>query len=99
MNIRNIINVIFLYTPLHLQAQYVTSKNLLGAMVWSIETDDFHGTCSGTKFILIKSIYESMNGPIVTPTPGTGTPSTSTPRTTLPTGCVTPQYLNKQFQK
>lgn len=73
-------------TSLKNKAQYVTSKNLLGAMVWSIETDDFHGTCSGTKFILIKSIYESMNGPIVTPTPGTGTPSTSTPRTTLPTG-------------
>lgn len=82
------INGIYSYFGKHLQAQYVISKNLLGSMVWSIETDDFHGTCSGTKFILIKSIYEAMNGPIVTPTPGTGTPPSTTQRTTLPTGWI-----------
>ena len=45
-----------------LQAKYSISKNLLGAMVWSIETDDFHGSCPGSQrnFPLIKTIYETM---------------------------------------
>ena len=57
-------------------------------MVWSIETDDFHGTCDGTPFTLIKTIVEAINGPIViptTPAPFT-TPSTApTSPTTVPT--------------
>ena len=65
-------------------------------MVWSIETDDFHGTCHDVTFPLIKTIVETMNGPIVYPTPPTGevttatstpTPGRSTtPQTTPPTG-------------
>jgi len=73
------------------KAQYVSSKNLLGAMVWSIETDDFHGSCpgSGTKFPLIRAINEAMNGPIVTLTPPTGNPSTSSPTTPRTTPVAT----------
>jgi len=41
-------------------------------MVWSVETDDFHGTCHGNNFILVKTIYETLNGPIVYPSPPTG---------------------------
>ncbi len=46
-------------------------------MVWSVETDDFHGTCHGTPFILVKTIYETLNGPIVYPTPPTEGPPTT----------------------
>ena len=52
--------------------------NLGGAMVWSIETDDFHGSCHGTPFILTKTIHETLNGPIVKPTAPTAAPTTST---------------------
>ena len=46
--------------------------DLLCALVWSIETDDFQGSCYGRKFLLINSITESMNlEPIVTETPTT----------------------------
>ena len=57
-------------------------------MVWSIETDDFHGTCDGTPFTLIKTIVEAMNGPIViptTPAPFTTPSTTPTSPTTVPT--------------
>ena len=53
-------------------------------MVWSVETDDFHGTY-GTPFILIKTIYETLNGPIVYPTPPTAGTSTTTTAGTGPT--------------
>lgn len=56
-----------LATTSFLQAQYAVSKGLGGAMVWSIDTDDFQGNCFGKSFILIKSIYETMNGPIIYP--------------------------------
>jgi chitinase len=82
---------------LTLKAQYAASKGLGGAMVWSIETDDFSGSCTGTPFFWIRTIYETLNGPIVIPTPPT-TPSPAptqpgdttttrltTPRTTRPT--------------
>lgn len=44
-------------------------------MVWSIETDDFRGSCHGNPFILIKTIYETLNGQIVYPSPPTGNPT------------------------
>lgn len=68
------------------KAQYAASKGLGGAMVWSVETDDFHGTCHGTPFILIKTIYETLNGPIVYPTPPTGEPTQPTVTGPAPTG-------------
>jgi chitinase len=62
---------------LKLKAQYAASMNLGGAMVWSIETDDFRGTC-GEPYILIKTIHEALNGPIVRPTTPTEDPSKTT---------------------
>jgi len=63
------------------KAEYAAYMNLGGAMVWSIETDDFHGTCDGKPFSLIKTIIEAINGPIVIPT----TPAPLTTPSTMPT--------------
>nr|CAD7399486.1 unnamed protein product [Timema cristinae] len=44
------------------KANYVVEEGLGGAMVWPVETDDFHGICSGIKNPLqklIKSILKS----------------------------------------
>lgn len=37
------------------------SSQLGGAMVWSIETDDFKGTCGG-KYPLLNKIKQTLNG-------------------------------------
>ena len=37
--------------------------DLGGALSWSIETDDFRGLCSGTPFLLTKTVVNAMNGP------------------------------------
>ncbi|CAG2054029.1 unnamed protein product [Timema podura] len=46
------------------KANYVVEEGLGGAMVWPVETDDFHGICSGIKNPLqklIKSILKSLS--------------------------------------
>ena len=50
-----------------------------GGMVWSIDTEDFQGFCSGKKFPLLNVIDEVLNGG----------PQTSTPDWTTPTGAST----------
>lgn len=80
------------------KAQYAASMNLGGAMFWSIETEDFHGTCDGTPFPLIKTVIDAINGgivpttPIPHPTQPTLVPTNPTIRTrpTVPTGPTTP---------
>ncbi|XP_046455827.1 acidic mammalian chitinase-like [Daphnia pulex] len=76
---------------LTIKAQYASSMNLGGAMVWSMETDDFRGLCHNVPFILIKTIYESMNGPIVTPSPVTTTSTLSTTTKATITTTTTPR--------
>lgn len=44
------------------QAKYARDLDLGGAMVWSIETDDFRGYCHNTKYPLINTIRKTMNG-------------------------------------
>ncbi|XP_042214258.1 chitinase-3-like protein 1 [Homarus americanus] len=67
------------------KANYAKSKNLAGMMVWSIETDDFHGIC-GRPFDLIKTLRETFTGGDI-PTPPTLPTTTidpSAPPTTAP---------------
>ncbi|CAG2120750.1 unnamed protein product, partial [Medioppia subpectinata] len=48
---------------------YLKAKGLGGAMVWSIDTDDFHGYCGPLKHPLIKTISRELNGITGTPDP------------------------------
>ena len=43
------------------QAQYAADKGLAGLMVWSINDDDAHGSCSGRKFDLTRTLLEAFN--------------------------------------
>nr|AFC60661.1 chitinase [Pandalus japonicus] len=78
-----------------IKAQYALDKGLAGCMVWSVETDDFHGKCHGMKNPLMTNIVEVLSGGIYTkpstePPPPTTTwdPSRSTPEPT--THCTVP---------
>uniref|UniRef100_A0A4D5S3V8 chitinase n=1 Tax=Ixodes scapularis TaxID=6945 RepID=A0A4D5S3V8_IXOSC len=61
------------------KVEFAMSKNLTGIMVWSIETDDFRGTCTGTANPLLSAINKALQLPQAErlPTPPTPT-STST---------------------
>ncbi|XP_076235082.1 chitinase-3-like protein 1 [Calliopsis andreniformis] len=41
------------------KAEYIKSKNLGGAMIWSIDTDDFKGAC-GPKHVLLKAVHNTL---------------------------------------
>ena len=43
-----------------LQVEYGLLKGLRGAMVWSIDTDDFDGACGGSKYPLLQSINYAL---------------------------------------
>ncbi|XP_069678524.1 acidic mammalian chitinase-like [Periplaneta americana] len=64
-----------------LKAQYVVSKGLGGAMIWSLETDDFLGKCHGSKFPLLRAINEVFNGGVLPPDEDTTTTTTTTIKT------------------
>ncbi|XP_058054145.1 acidic mammalian chitinase [Anopheles bellator] len=72
-----------------LKVQYLLHHGLGGAMVWSLETDDFRGVCGGGQYPLMHEIRSLLNGgtpsepttppPTVPPPTSTaGTPSTTT---------------------
>ena len=42
------------------QVEYAVWKRLGGAMVWSIDTDDFDGACGGSKYPLLQSINSAL---------------------------------------
>lgn len=46
---------------IYLKVQYLQKKKLAGAMVWSIETDDFRGQCHGNRYPLLRAINEGLN--------------------------------------
>ena len=61
------------------KTQYLKELGLGGAMVWSIDTDDFHGFCTGKKFGIIATIREVLfDGHFPTGSPTTSPPMTST---------------------
>ncbi|KAL1417024.1 hypothetical protein MTO96_027226 [Rhipicephalus appendiculatus] len=62
------------------KVEFAKAMGLAGGMVWSIETDDFHGKCHGMKFPMLSTINQvfAMGGPgiIATPPPTPSTPAT-----------------------
>lgn len=44
------------------KAKYVADKELGGIMFWSIDNDDFRGTCTGRKYPLIESAKAALYG-------------------------------------
>ncbi|XP_049541790.1 chitotriosidase-1 [Anopheles darlingi] len=71
---------------IQLKVQYLLDQGLGGAMVWSLETDDFNGVCGGGRYPLMNEIRSLLNGG--TPSPTTTTswpPSTRPPASTQPT--------------
>ncbi|CAL8130787.1 unnamed protein product [Orchesella dallaii] len=47
---------------IYYKAEYARNMDLGGAMVWSLETDDFKGKCHDEPYILLKTIVNTMNG-------------------------------------
>ena len=47
-----------------IKTEYIIQNDLGGAMIWSIDTDDFHGFCSNgkKKFGIIATIAETLFG-------------------------------------
>ncbi|EDW09710.2 uncharacterized protein Dmoj_GI18891 [Drosophila mojavensis] len=85
---------------IELKMQLVQSRNLGGAMTWSIETDDFRGLC-GETYPLLKAMNRGLGvdvgngggsgGGGVTAAPTPKPTTTPTPTSTLaPTGTPTP---------
>ncbi|XP_050044714.1 chitinase-3-like protein 1 isoform X2 [Dermacentor andersoni] len=78
---------------------FARSLGLAGAMVWSIETDDFSGTCGGVKNPLQRAIKDALeaNATIPLPTMATNLPSTTPvepePETMSTTGINLPSTL------
>ncbi|XP_043485682.1 chitotriosidase-1 [Polistes fuscatus] len=65
------------------KAEYIKAKGLGGAMLWSVETDDFQGAC-GEKYPLLKVLNNVLlNGPPLRPT--TATKPTKPTESTTPT--------------
>ena len=65
---------------LEIKSQYVLDQNLGGVIVWSIDTDDFHGFC-GRKNGLLNTLADVLNGGKPTPSTTTTTTTTTTPYT------------------
>lgn len=100
---------------IYYKAEYALKMDLGGAMVWSMETDDFRGKCHGEKYPLLRTIVNTMNGggmptipqrPEVVPagTPSSDSPNqpprTTTQRTTTESnGATNPPPANGECQE
>lgn len=71
-----------------IKSNFVNNLGIAGAMVWSIETDDFRGICNSGKYPLINTIRRIVVGgeeiptTIAPPSNGTTTDSTTTDSST-----------------
>ncbi|XP_011688020.1 PREDICTED: chitinase-3-like protein 1 [Wasmannia auropunctata] len=71
-------------TSLTEKTAYINSLNLGGAMLWSIETDDFLGTC-GEKYPLLKALNTGLKRQVPIEPPTKQPPQTTqSPQTTQP---------------
>lgn len=73
------------------KVQFARSLGLAGAMVWSIETDDFNGACGGIKNPLQKAIRDALASTAVVTTTTATVPPTVPPaqQTTTAAGVET----------
>uniref|UniRef100_U5EY78 Putative chitinase like lectin n=1 Tax=Corethrella appendiculata TaxID=1370023 RepID=U5EY78_9DIPT len=67
-----------------LKTQYILDHGLGGAMVWSLDTDDFIGVCGNGVYPLMNTIYRILNNGQTIP-PSTVPPTTAIPTTTWST--------------
>lgn len=79
---------------LALKAQYAKSMGLGGMMMWSIETDDFHGRCHNEKYPLLNTIRRVLDadssGFVRPPAGSTTTTTTAKPALVGPTSSRRP---------
>lgn len=72
------------------KVSYIKSKNLGGAMFWSLDQDDYKKVCpkSATSFPLIRTVYNALvsgQTSVTTQAPTTAAPTTKAPTTKAPT--------------
>ncbi|XP_042855923.1 chitinase-3-like protein 1 isoform X2 [Penaeus japonicus] len=80
------------------KGQYARSQGLAGMMVWSLETDDFSGSCSGRPYNLIRTMEEGfLDLPFSTPVPPTVRPET-TPEPLVTPECSEGNYYLQDIQ-
>lgn len=51
-----------LFTRLYLQAEIIRELNLGGAMIWSLDLDDFKNQCSCGRYPLITALSKEIKG-------------------------------------
>ncbi|CAK1547716.1 unnamed protein product [Leptosia nina] len=80
------------------KTKYALNLNLAGVMVWSIETDDFHGLCHGEDFPLLRGINRAFsNGSTPSTTPSSGSNTTTTTTSTQSSTTTVPTTTPSKF--
>lgn len=64
-------------TTVQYKMDYILQMDLGGAMVWSLESDDFLGVCHDKRNILMNGIYSAMNNGLQPPTTAATTSTTA----------------------